>query len=335
MNQPATGFPTDFSRYSAGQEKKALRWEANRLCIVLIVIQALVAVLSLLSRIYLRELGLMGYPLDAFQGVPPILYFLSYASLYLVGLTLPVLLYWGIRRISPVQALPFEPVRPMAAFWMILFGVGVCTTANIPSSMVVSFFKSMGYSGNIPDLPLNEDPFIQVLFFLTLAVIPPLTEELIFRGAILSGLRQFGDTAAIFGSAFLFALYHGNFAQMVFAFPCGLVLAFAVVKTGNLWVAVLIHFINNGTSVLFQLSQFYTDQATASTAYTIYFIGSALVGVGALILLSRRNKSLFRLDNHNSALSASQKFVTTLWNPGAVALILLSLVSAVYVLETY
>ena len=122
---------------------------------------------------------------------------------------------------------------------------------------------------------------------------------------------------------------------MVFAFPCGLVLAFAVVKTGNLWVAVLIHFINNGTSVLFQLSQFYTDQATASTAYTIYFIGSALVGVGALILLSRRNKSLFRLDNHNSALSTSQKFVTTLWNPGAVALILLSLVSAVYVLETY
>lgn len=335
MKQQATGFPTDLSRYSAGQEKKALRWEANRLCIVLITIQIFVTVLSLLSQRYLRELGLLGYPLDAFQGVPPILYFLSYTSVYLLGLALPVFLYWGIRHISPSQVLPFEPVRPTTVFWMVLFGVGVCTTANIPSSMLVSFFKSMGYSGNIPDLPLNEDPFVQVLFFLTLAVIPPITEELLFRGAILNGLRQFGDAAAIFGSAFLFALYHGNFAQIVFAFPCGLVMAFAVIKTGNLWVSILIHFINNGTSVLFQLSQFYTNETTASAAYTIYFIGSALAGVGALIFLSRRNKNLFQLDNHNSFLSTAQKFVTTLWNPGAVVLILLSLVSAVRILETY
>ncbi|WP_283610058.1 CPBP family intramembrane glutamic endopeptidase [Faecalispora anaeroviscerum] len=335
MKQQATGFPTDFGRYSAGQEKKALRWEANRLCVVLIAIQALVAILSVLSRLYLRQLNLMGYSLDAFQGIPPILYFLSYASVYLVGLTLPVFFYWGIRHISPVRALRFEPVRPATVFWMVLFGVGICTTANIPSNMVVTFFKSMGYSGKVPDLPLNEDPFVQALFFVTLAIIPPITEELIFRGAILSGLRQFGDAAAIFGSAFLFALYHGNFAQMVFAFPCGLVLAFVVIKTGNLWVSILIHFINNGTSVLFQLSQFYTNEATASAAYTVYFISSALAGVGALIFLSRRDKNLFRLDDHNSVLTTAQKFVTTLWNPGAVALILLSLVSAVYVLETY
>ena len=335
MKHPTTAMPSDFGQYPAEQEKKALRWEANRLCVVLIVIQVLVTVLSLSSRVYLRELGLVGSPLDAFQGIPPILYFFSYSSVYLIGLTLPVFFYMGIRHITPSNALRFEPVKPLFALGIVVFGVGICTTANIPSSMLVSFFQSMGYSGKVPELPLNEDPLVQVLFFITLALIPALTEELIFRGVILSGLRQFGDTIAIFSSAFLFAIYHGNFAQMLFAFPCGLVLAFAVIKTGSLWVSILIHFINNGTSVLFQFSQFYTDQLTANTAYTIYFFSSAIAGVVALVLLSRHNKNLFQLNENNSLLSPSQKFITTLWNPASVALILISLSTAVYTLENF
>lgn len=335
MKQQAPGYSADFNRYTAQYEKKALRWESNRLCLVLLGIQALVSLLSLLSQLYLSRMGLIGFPLDAFQGVPPVLYFLSYASMYLIGMAVPAFLYFGIRHISPSRALPFDRIQWPNAFLMILFGIGICTVANIPSNMVASFQRSMGYSGKLPELPLNDDVIVQVLFFITLAVIPPLTEELIFRGVILHGLRQFGDGIAILGSAFLFALYHGNFTQMVFAFPCGLVLAFAVVKTGSLWISILIHFINNATSVVFQLSQYYIDEKMASAAYAIYFFGSAILGVVALILLSRREKSLFDLDERNSFLTTGRKFLTTLWNPAAVALIAVSFVSAFYVLGNY
>jgi membrane protease YdiL (CAAX protease family) len=335
MKQQAPGYSAELYRDAVQYEKKSLRWESNRLCLVLLGIQALVALLTLLSRAYLSRMGLIGLPLDAFQGVPPVLYFLSYSSVYLIGMALPVFLYFGIRHISPSRALLFDRIQWSNALPMILFGIGVCTVANIPSNMVASFQRSMGYSGKLPELPLNEQLPVQVLFFITMAVIPPLVEELIFRGAILHGLRQFGDGIAILSSAFLFALYHGNFTQMVFAFPCGLVLAFAVIKTGSLWVSILIHFVNNATSVLFQLSQYYTDEKTASVAYAVYFFGSAILGVVALIVLSRRDKTLFDLNNRSSFLTTGKKFLTTLWNPCAVALLVVSLVSAFYILGNY
>ncbi|WP_101698178.1 CPBP family intramembrane glutamic endopeptidase [Clostridium minihomine] len=336
MKQQPPGYPPDLSRHSAVfYEKKILRWESNYLCLLLISIQILVTTLSLFAKLYVQKLGLMGYPLDAFQGYPPILYFLAHGSLYLVGMTIPVFLYWGIRRQSPSQQLLFERVKLSTFLLMTIFGVGICTTANIPSSMVAALQKALGYSGRIPDLPLNENPWVQVLFFVSLAIIPPLTEELLFRGAILSGLRRFGDHFAIVGSAFLFAVYHGNFTQMVFAFLCGLVLAFAVIKTGNLWIAILIHAINNGTSVLFQLMQFYTSEATANTFYLFYFIGTALAGVLALIILSIRDKQLFRLKPSESVLTLGQKFRTMLWNPAGVALLSIGFISAFYVLENF
>lgn len=80
--------------------------------------------------------------------------------------------------------------------------------------------------------------------FLYSAILAPLSEEILFRGYVLRSLRPYGKRFAIFGSALLFALFHGNLLQAPYAFLAGLVLGYAAAEYSILW-SVLLHMFNN------------------------------------------------------------------------------------------
>lgn len=63
----------------------------------------------------------------------------------------------------------------------------------------------------------------------------PLTEEIIFRGVIMNGLRRFGRVFAIVTSAFLCAFMQGQPTQMIWAFLVGLVLGALAMEYGLVW----------------------------------------------------------------------------------------------------
>ncbi len=91
----------------------------------------------------------------------------------------------------------------------------------------------------------NIDNLLSVVF------LAPLCEEFIFRGTIQRALchREL-PISAIFISAILFGVIHLNLVQGVGAFLIGLFIGYAYYKTHSLWVAVFLHFVNNGTSYL-------------------------------------------------------------------------------------
>jgi uncharacterized protein len=83
--------------------------------------------------------------------------------------------------------------------------------------------------------------------FIMIAVLAPLLEELLFRGVVLDGfLKNYKPAHAIFASALLFALVHGNFAQGIGAFFIGLVIGWIYWKTNSVIPGIIIHFVNNG-----------------------------------------------------------------------------------------
>lgn len=84
-----------------------------------------------------------------------------------------------------------------------------------------------------------------VLFFINIAIIPAIFEELYFRKALISLTRKFGDKFAIFISAVAFGLIHMNIVQGIFAFLMGLILGNLYIKTNNLKLNVLVHGLNN------------------------------------------------------------------------------------------
>ena len=80
--------------------------------------------------------------------------------------------------------------------------------------------------------------------FLYVGLGAPISEEILFRGLVLRSMEPHGKRFAIFGSALLFGLFHGNLIQAPFAFLVGLVLGYVTVEYNILWAMVL-HMFNN------------------------------------------------------------------------------------------
>ena len=80
--------------------------------------------------------------------------------------------------------------------------------------------------------------------FLYASLGAPIAEELLFRGFIQRSLLPLGKKFAIFGSALLFGLFHGNLVQTPYAFLVGLVLGYVTAEY-SVWWAILLHMINN------------------------------------------------------------------------------------------
>ncbi len=89
---------------------------------------------------------------------------------------------------------------------------------------------------------------------LGLGVLVPLAEELIFRGLIYTRIRKrIPAGAAIFFSALLFALFHGNVIQMIFAFPLALILAWLYERSGWFACPLAFHMGANLTAIVLNL----------------------------------------------------------------------------------
>ncbi len=85
---------------------------------------------------------------------------------------------------------------------------------------------------------------------IVVAAVPALAEEVLFRGVVLAGLRDALPTLwAIVAVGLIFGLFHLT-PQTAFRFLptawMGILLAWVVVVTGSLPLAILLHFLNNG-----------------------------------------------------------------------------------------
>ena len=83
-----------------------------------------------------------------------------------------------------------------------------------------------------------------VPMFLYVCFLGPIAEEVLFRGLVLRSLEPYGKKFAIFMSALLFGLFHGNVMQVPFAFVVGLVMGYVAVEYNIYW-AIVLHIINN------------------------------------------------------------------------------------------
>jgi membrane protease YdiL (CAAX protease family) len=95
---------------------------------------------------------------------------------------------------------------------------------------------------------------IAVSAVLVIAVLTPLWEEVLFRGAFLDGLsRRLRPAAAIILSAALFAAVHVVPLSFPYLFTLGIALALVRRFHQNLWAPILLHAANNALVVLLAL----------------------------------------------------------------------------------
>jgi membrane protease YdiL (CAAX protease family) len=81
---------------------------------------------------------------------------------------------------------------------------------------------------------------------IVLALLPAISEELVFRGVFARSLARL-PIVAVIASAALFSLYHLVPAQMLGTFPLGLALGLLAVRSGSIVPGMIAHLLNNAT----------------------------------------------------------------------------------------
>lgn len=129
---------------------------------------------------------------------------------------------------------------------------------------------------------------------LLIAVIPAISEELMFRAALGRLFKSWTHSIhwAAFITAFLFSAFHMQFYGFLPRFILGLGLAYLFFWSGSIWWPILAHFINNGVTVLaaylFQNGYSNLDPEQIGTFDSIYpGIFSLLITILILFVLKR------------------------------------------------
>lgn len=90
-----------------------------------------------------------------------------------------------------------------------------------------------------------------LLAFFIIAILPALGEEFLFRGMIQNQLHQASKNihVAIWTSAILFSAFHLQFFGFVPRMLLGAIFGYLYYWSGNLWMPMFAHFVNNGFAV--------------------------------------------------------------------------------------
>ena len=121
--------------------------------------------------------------------------------------------------------------------------LGCQVSVSIYAAVMEAILNALGFSAMLAleAATVTADTF-SMFFYASIAA--PIVEEILFRGFVQRSLLPFGKKFAIFGSALLFGMFHGNLIQSPYAFLVGLVLGYVTAEY-SIWWAILLHMINN------------------------------------------------------------------------------------------
>jgi len=153
---------------------------------------------------------------------------------------------------------------------------------------------------------------------LVVVILAPIFEELLFRKLIIDRVAGYGEKTAVILSAALFALYHGNVGQAVYAFALGTLFGAIYLRTGEIKYTIILHAMVNffgsvaagilleKTNILDLLTQITTqtdplaqaqivaDNAMVFLIYAIYVvIIFGIVIAGGIVFFMNKSKLAF------------------------------------------
>lgn len=147
----------------------------------------------------------------------------------------------------------------------------------------------------------------KILFFIQIAILPAIFEELFIRKAVLNYSKKYGNIFAIIASALLFSLIHLNISQSIFAFIMGVILAIIAIRTDSIIPTSIIHFLNNGYAALITI---FENNALVVNVINIIMILISVIGVViAIIEIIKARGKLFKFNIKNLNPSKSYLYI--------------------------
>ena len=170
---------------------------------------------------------------------------------------------------------------------------------SIPFILAGMLFLNLGSEFlGLPDL--MQDTFLamsrNVFGIISITIMAPLVEELLFRGAIQGHLLRKGMNpwVALFIASAIFGIVHMNPVQIPFAFAIGLIFGWLYYRTGSLVPGIVGHFLNNSIACIQMATMSKEDMNTTTIEWLgegptyVLFALSLAVMVGMFLYLKKR-----------------------------------------------
>lgn len=133
----------------------------------------------------------------------------------------------------------------------IWYTIPVGVLASVGISKLVTILPIDGVIGNYSEISSNVMANNIWLQIVTLIILGPFMEELLFRGLIYNRLKKVNDTSiAAYVSAIIFGVYHLNLVQGIYTFIIGILLVFVYEKYNSLWAPYMLHMAANAMAVI-------------------------------------------------------------------------------------
>lgn len=174
---------------------------------------------------------------------------------------------------------------------------------------IEALFRELHITGKMKEMQEQSDNAFKALLkmesfgdfvktFLVIAVLPAISEELMFRGVVMrmayARNRRIGVAIAI--SSFIFAAVHYNPVGLFAIFFAAVLLGGIYYLTGSIYMSMLAHFLNNGVQVFLMYLGNYNASVKAfadSDRMPLYFpVAGALVFAGGFYLLWKNRTPL-------------------------------------------
>lgn len=165
---------------------------------------------------------------------------------------------------------PKETIDTIAMMYFLNYAIGI----------IGALLSKFGFPDTSPDFSLSGGFLYNLFTFISVVILAPIFEELVFRGTILQVLSKYNKVFAILVTSLLFGLLHLNMTQAVPAFFMSLILCYMCLKTDSLLVTILAHAGNN----LLALMSVYSDNFVLITVVIMAFV---IYGLITIILKSK------------------------------------------------
>lgn len=156
-------------------------------------------------------------------------------------------LFMHVRRRDPMQEMELWPVNPFRFGTFAVFGMAMNVFVSVTLSLI-PLPESVLEQFNTQTAPLYGEmhPLLEIL---SVAVVAGITEELVFRGLVISRLRKgMGMTAAVVISSVIFGAAHGALIAVVYAALLGLLLGAMYARYESVIPGIIFHVFFNMTS---------------------------------------------------------------------------------------
>lgn len=313
---------------------RILRQACNKIGFLLLFSEILVNIVALVMNlliVFTNNYDITGN--TGISGIPYTLYYIMNDMCEFVSFFIAPIVFCLIFKFRLQDALPMKNNKKHNTLLLVLAGYAICTISNFAVEMLNSNLRLFNYE-NSTGITLGANTALeQVVYFISIAIVPALAEEFLFRGVILNYLKKFGDGFAILVSSVMFGLFHGNFVQIPFAFIVGLMCGFLVVKTGSMLPAIFLHLLNNGTSVVLDIISNYTTDDVYTLISTLIVFLLTLVGFISISILIKKGLSLkfSNAPNGVNELIIKDKITSFLTNPGCIVIISFFILTALFV----